>query len=143
MFPKLTSSQGQEERRLSILTKSLLIAAVLCGVAVITGLFFPSLIIRVLTGKIYSECILLVRIFCIDMSFFALILILIYYHLSSHRRSFLYSLFLLTLTQIGLIVLFHETLSQVLIIVGGVGFCLFVVNLYLAYHSGARKGKAS
>ena len=141
MFPKLTSSQGQEERRLPVLTKSLLIAALLCSVAVITGLIFPSLIIRVLSGKEYPDCIPLVRFFCISMSFFALILILIYYHLSSHRRSFLYSLFLLTSAQIVLIGLFHETLSQVLIIVGGVGFCLFLVNLYLAYHSGSRKGK--
>jgi hypothetical protein len=45
------------------------------------------------------------------------------------------------LAQIVLIVLFHETLSQVLIIVGGVGLCLFLVNLYLAYHSGSRKGE--
>jgi O-antigen/teichoic acid export membrane protein len=143
MFPKLTSWQGQEERRLPILKKSLLIAALLCGVAVIIGLIFPSLIIRVLSGREYPKCIPLVRFFCISMSFFALILILIYYHLSSHRRSFLFSLFLLTLAQIVLIVLFHETLSQVLIIVGGVGFCLFLVNLYLAYHSGNRKGEAS
>jgi O-antigen/teichoic acid export membrane protein len=139
MFPKLTSYQGQEERRLSVLKKSLLIAAVLCGVAVLLVLFFPSLIIRILTGKTYPECIPLIRLFCINMTFYSLVLILLYYHLSSQWREFVYPLFFLTLAQIGLIILFHKTLIQLLWVVGVVAFTLFGVNLYFIYRRRERK----
>jgi O-antigen/teichoic acid export membrane protein len=133
MFPKLSSLEGQEKKALSTLRQSLIIAVSLCTVAVALSLLFPSLIIRILSGKIYLECIPLVGFFCINMTFFSLILILLYYHLSTHGRWFLYPLLFLTLSQIGLILLFHKTLIQVLLVVSIVSVCLLGINLFLAY----------
>ena len=141
MFPNLFSLEGQEKRTLSILGKNLGIAVFLCGGAVIFSLLFPSLIVKILSGKVYLECLPLVGIFSVNMTLFSLTLILLYYHLSTLKRWFLYPLFFFTLIEIGLIILFHDTLIQVLMIVGIVAFCLSVINLYLAYrpYQGERK----
>jgi O-antigen/teichoic acid export membrane protein len=139
MFPKLSSLEGQEEKGLLILKRSLRIVFLFCAVAVLLGFLFPSLIIRILSGRSYIECIPLVRLFCIDMSLFSLILILLHYHLSRGKSTFLYPLCFLTLIQTGLIVFYHNTLVQVLVVVGLVGFCLLGVNLYLIYRPFGRR----
>jgi O-antigen/teichoic acid export membrane protein len=135
MFPKLSSLLGQEKKALLILRQSLMIAVFLCGIALTLGLLFPALIIKILTGKIYEECIPLIRFFCLNMTFFSLAFILLYYHLSTQTRSFLYPLVFFTLTQIGLILFFHRSLSQVLWVVAIVGFCLLGTNLFLIYQA--------
>jgi len=140
-FPKLSSLEGQDEKGLLILRKSLIMVLFFCVVVILLGFLFPSLIIRILSGRLYIECIPLVRFFCIDMSFFCLVLILLYYHLSRGKNTFLYPLCFLTIIQTGLIVLYHNTLVQVLVVVGLVGLCLLGVNLYLAYRSCERRVK--
>jgi O-antigen/teichoic acid export membrane protein len=134
MFPKLSSSGDQEEKKLSILRRSLTVAGILCGGAIVLSFLFPVLIIRILSGKFYAECISLVRFFCVNMTFFSLVLILLNYHLCTQKRGFLFPIIFLTIIEIGLIVFFHSTLIQVLMIVGFVAFCLFIINFYLAYH---------
>jgi O-antigen/teichoic acid export membrane protein len=138
MFPKLSSLERQEEKALSILRQSLMTGLLSCVGPVLLSFLFPSLIIRILSGKVYPECIPLVRLFCVNMTFYSLVLILLYYHLSTHRTGFLYSLFFLSLIQTGLIFLFHKTLMQILVIVAVVSVCLFGVNFYWAYR---RQGK--
>jgi O-antigen/teichoic acid export membrane protein len=138
-FPKLSSLEGQEEKGLLILRQSLMMVLFFCVAAILLGFLFPSLIIRILSGRSYIECIPLIRFFCIDMSLFSLVLILLYYHLSRGKSTFLYPLCFLTLIQTGLIVLYHNTLVQVLVVVGLVGFCLLGVNLYLIYRPFGRR----
>ena len=133
MFPKLSSSQGQGKKKLSILRRSLMIAGVLCCGAIMLSLLFPALIIRILSGKSYVACISLVRFFCVNATFFSLLLIVLSYHLSTQKRGFLFPLIFLTLMEIGLIALFHRTLIQILMIVGIVAFCLFLINFCLVY----------
>jgi O-antigen/teichoic acid export membrane protein len=135
MFPKLSSLEGQERKALSTLAQSLTIAVSLCVVGALLGLLFPPLILRILSGKLYPECIPLVRFFSINMTFFSLTYLLLHYHLSTRRKRFLYILILFTLIQIGLIGLFHKTLTQVLFVVGIVAICLFSINLLLVYFS--------
>lgn len=134
-FPKLSSLEGQEEKGFLILRKSLRMVLFFCVAVILLGSLFPSLIIRILSGRSYIECIPLVRFFCVDMSLFSLVFVLLHYHLSRGKSTFLYPLCFLTLVQIGLIVLYHNTLVQVLVVVGLVGVCLLGVNLYLAYRS--------
>ncbi len=132
MFPTLSSSEGQA-KALRTLRRSLMIAFFLCAGAILLCFLFPSLIIRILSGKVYPECIPLVRLFCVNMTLYSLVLILLYYHLSTYRRRFLYPLIFLTLMQTGLILFVHKTLMQVLVMVGIVSACLFGVNFYWAY----------
>lgn len=133
MFPKLSALEGQKKKAHSTLMQSLMITFFLCCGALMVGFLFPSSIIKILSGKMYSECIPLVRFFCINMTFFTLILILLYYHLSTHEKGFLYPLGLLTLIQIGLIIFFHKSLNQVLLVVSVVSLCLLGITFFLAY----------
>lgn len=133
MFPKLTNLGEQKDKGLTILTRSLRIAIFFCVITILVVFLFPTLIIRILTGKVYPECIPLVRFFSINMTLFSLILILLYYHLSKHKRGFLYPLFSLTVIQTVSILFFHKTLTQVLFAVGLVALCLLIVNFYLIY----------
>jgi len=139
MFPKLSSSEDREKKALWTLKQSLTLAFLLCIVMLLFCLLFPSLVIQMLSGKNYPECIPLVRLFCINMTFFSLIFILLYYHLSTHRRGFLYPLFFSTLIQVGLLILFHKTLVQVLLLVGIISIFLFGITLFLAYHPQQRR----
>ena len=141
MFPKLSSLKGRQKGIPSTLGKSLRIAAFLCGASILLCMLFPSSIVKILSGKVYLECAPLIGMFSVNMTFFSLTLILLYYHLSTSDRRFLYPLFLFTLVEIGLVILFHNTLIQVLLIVGAVGFCLFMINIYLAYGPYRSKGK--
>ena len=141
MFPHLFSSEGQEKKARSILERNLRIAVFVCGGAVLCSLIFPSPIVKILSGKVYSDCLPLVGMFSVNMTFFSLTLILLYYHLSTSRRGFLYPLLLFTLMEVGLILLFHDTLVQVLTVVGIIAFCLALTNFYLVYHSYPMKGK--
>jgi len=143
MFPKIASlkMEDQEKKARSILGHSLTIGAFLCGGVTIVSLLFPSLIVQSLRGEVYLECVPLVGLFSINMSIYSLILILLYYQLSIDQRGFLYPLVLCTLIQSGLIVLFHKSLIQVLLMVGVVALCLTAINFYLAYRPYKSKRK--
>jgi O-antigen/teichoic acid export membrane protein len=141
MFPKLSSSEGRGEGIPSTLGKSLRIALFLCGGSILFCMLFPSAIVRILSGKVYLECTPLIGMFSVNMALFSMTLILLYYHLSTPKRWFLYPLFFFTLAEIGLMILFHGTLDQILMIVGIVGFCLLTINFYLAYHPQMRARK--
>lgn len=136
MFPKLSTLRpmSQNKEALSILGQSLLMASLLCGAATAVCFLFPHFIIEILSGKVYLECVTLLRWFSIDMALFALNYILLYYHLSTQKRGFLHPLLFFTMIQIALIIAFHHSLYQVLFIVGIVAFCLLGVNFFVAYH---------
>ncbi|MBI5145368.1 MAG: hypothetical protein HZA27_04195, partial [Candidatus Omnitrophica bacterium] len=92
---------------------------------------FPCLILRILTGKIYPESILLGRIFGISMTFFALTFILITYFLSVKDLRFIKYLILLTVLQYLAIVLFHRSLVQIQLLLSLNAILLFSVHLIL------------
>lgn len=132
MFPKVSNLHAQGKDTFHILRRSLLCVGLLCGTAALICLLFPGLIIRLLSGEEHLYCIPLARIFSVTMVFFALVYVLLFYHLSIHRLGFIYSLVLLTGLQVLLIILFHQSLSQVLYIMCGNAMLLFLINAYLA-----------
>ena len=133
MFPKVSNLHAQGKDTFHILRRSLLCVGLLCGTAALICLLFPGLIIRLLSGEEHLHCIPLARIFSVTMVFFALAYVLLFYHLSIHRLGFIYSLVLLTVLQFLAIILFHQSLSQVLYIMCGNAVLLFLINAYLAF----------
>jgi O-antigen/teichoic acid export membrane protein len=133
MFPKTSELHAQAKATSHLLKKSLLYVGALCGTAALICLLFPGMIIRLLSGEEHLPCIPLARIFSVTMVFFALVYVLLFYHLSIHRLGFIYSLVLLTVIQILAIILFHQSLSQVLYIMCGNAVLLFLINVYLAF----------
>lgn len=139
MFPKVSLLHAQGKRAFPVLIHSLMVAGAFCIMGIFISHLFPDRITQMLTGKTYPECNPLIRLFSINMTLFSLTYILLYYHLATHRNLFLYPLVFLTLLQIAVLVLFHETMIEVLTIVGAVAFGLTVINLYLAYQSERKK----
>jgi O-antigen/teichoic acid export membrane protein len=141
MFPKLSALQAkpQREEGLAILGQSLAMVGLLCIAAAAFCFLFPVFIIKVLSGKAYLECVPLLRWFCVNMTLFSLSSVLLSYHLSRERHGFLHPLLFFTLIQTALIILFHQSLAQVLFIVGIVAFCLLAINLFIVYRP-LRKG---
>lgn len=133
MFPKTSELHSQSKATSHLLKKCLLYVAALCGTAVLICFLFPGLVIRLLSGQEHLQCIPLVRIFSVTMVFFALTYTLLFYQLSIHRLGFIYSLVLLTVLQVIMITLFHQSLSQVLYIMCGNAMLLFLINAYLAF----------
>ena len=133
MFPKTSELHAQAKATSHLLKKSLLYVGALCATAALICLLFPGLIIRLLSGEEHLHCIPLARIFSVTMFFFALVYVLLFYHLSIHRFDFIFSLVFLTVLQILAIIVFHQTLSQVLCIMCGNAVLLFFINVYLAF----------
>ena len=133
MFPKTSELHALGEESMPVLKKSLLYAAILCGGTLVLYLTIPSFLVNVLFGKQYSSIIPLMGIFGLAMFFFSLANILFLYQLSLHRLKFLWILIIGTLLEITLIVLFHTSLLQVILILLIVGLFLFLSSSYYVF----------
>ena len=131
MFPKAAYSHAQSKDTITILRKSLLIVGVLCFGAAVISVLFPGFVLKVLTGKVALQCIPLVKVFVCAMSFFALVQILMYYHLSVHNFKFIFFLAFFALAQIILITIFHASLINVIYILLFSAVLLFISGMKL------------
>lgn len=131
MFPKVANLYAQNKDTRAIIKKSLVMVGLLCGIGALLCTHFRVLIIRILAREEYLESIKLIGLFTVTMTFFALLYTLLFYQLSIHRLSFIYPLIFFTVLQTVLIILFHQSLSQVLYILCGNSMLLFVINLRL------------
>lgn len=128
LFPRTSALNAENADTSSTLKKSLVYGALLCVSAVAFYNIFPVFTLKVLTGKVNSESIVLGRLFSFSMSFFALSFILITYALSIKNFRFLKYLVVSFITQLLAIVLWHENLFGVQIIL-----CINSVLLFLIF----------
>jgi hypothetical protein len=135
MFPKTAGLNAKNIDTVSTLNRSLLYAAILCITAGLVYNTMPSFILKILTGKVFRESIVLGRLFSISMSFFALLYILITYFLSKKDLRFIKYLVIFTALQLLSIILFHKSLMQVQFILCINAILLFFVHLLLAYRT--------
>lgn len=133
MFPKIAGLNAKNMDTISTLKRSLLYAGILCIITILTYNLFPEFILKLLTGKIFSESVILGRLFSISMSFFALLSILIAYFISKKDLLFIKYLILFTGLQFLAIVLWHNSLIQVQLILCINAILLFFIHLLLAY----------
>ena len=136
MFPRTSGLNAIKEGTAATLRKSLFFALCLCLAA---GLFynsFPSLVLRILTGKVFPDSIILGRLFSVSMSFFTLSYVLILYFLSIKDLRFVKYLFCSLMLQILAIIFFHRELIQVQLILCLNSIVLFLWYLFLARRHG-------
>lgn len=133
MFPKVSSLESQGMGSKHILINSLIAGVILCVIVINISYFFPELLSKILIGKIYFECIPLMKLFSIGMTLYSLNFIIINYHLATFKNKFLFPLIFLTLMQVTIIVLFHETMIKILYTIIFIGFLLLLINLYLVF----------
>jgi len=129
LFPKMSEAFSQQKASLPLLKKGLAITAFLCmGASIFCGLF-PGLVLKILTHKEAIESIRLVPLFCIAMTFYALVNQFLLYNLAIHRFRFAVYLVAATVLQLGLIYLWHPSLSAVIY--------LLILNASLLFISGS------
>jgi hypothetical protein len=131
MFPEMTERHARNEDTTMILRKCLMIvglvslaASVLCG-------FFPRFVLYILCGKVYPECVSLVIPFSISMTFYALNNVFLYYHLSAQRHNPVYLFLVFAVLQTLGIIIFHNSLLQVVNIVCAMSLFLFLCNQFV------------
>lgn len=133
MFPKTAGLNAKNEDTYPTLKKSLLYAGGLSVMANVVYNVFPSLMLRLLTGKMFPESVILGRLFGVSMSFFALLYILITYSLSIKNLHFIKYLILFTLLQSIAIILFHKDTIHIQWILCINSILLFFIHLLLVY----------
>ncbi len=135
MFPKVSNLHGQGKETRTVLKMSLIYVALLCGVSSSICIIFPDEVMRLVSGRVVPESIQLARLFALNMTFFSLITILLFYQLSVHNFKFIVPLTGFAVLEVLLIMLFHSSLLQVITVIGVIGLILFLFNLRSAYHA--------
>lgn len=133
MFPRTSGLKAKNMDTLSTLKSSLFYVALLCAAALLAYNLFPGAILKLLTGKVYPESILLGRLFAVSMSFLSLSFLLLAYFLSVRNSRFIYYLVAAALLQAGGIALFHRTLIHVQAVLCSVSLFLFSALMALAF----------
>lgn len=136
MFPRTSGLKAKNMDTVLTLKRSLIYVIGLCLLATLFYNLFPALVLKVLTGKVYSESILLGRLFSVSMSFFAFLFVLISYFLSVKDLRFIKYLVLFTILQFLAIILFHSSLAQVQLVLCINAISLFFIHLILVYRKG-------
>jgi O-antigen/teichoic acid export membrane protein len=133
MLPHTSGLHAQRKDPRGALQKSLLYTVFLCLCFVGVYNVFPRVVLTVLCGKFNNDIIFLGRLFSIIMTFFSLLIVLLLYQLSVSRFRFLKIVVPFSILQILAIILFHNTMPQVLYIMFLNSAILFLLNLRLAF----------
>lgn len=129
MFPQVSELHEQNKNPYLTLKKSLLICSLLFALAILIFIIFPQFFIRAVFGKKYLAVSPLLRIFSIAVIPLALTNVLINYRLARRDVNFAYYLILGVVFYIAMLVLFHNSLLQVVVIVGITGSLVFALNI--------------
>lgn len=130
MFPKVSELHAQNSESRTLLKKCLVLSLLLLGVGALGCLLFPRFVILALFGSSYLPTEPLVRVFGVVITPLVLSGVLISYNLARHEMKFIYLLLLGTVGQAVLLVLFHDSLWQVIFILGLTGSLLFFFLQY-------------
>jgi len=130
MFPKVSSQQEKKEPTLSILNKSLILTLGLSLFIMLIIFIFPELILKLISGKIYYECLPLIYWFTLAMVLYSLVNVFLYYHLSLRNFYFVPILIIFTLLEFGLIWIFHRSLTGVVQILTLLSFFILITNIF-------------
>lgn len=116
MFPLVSKRKARGEPYRKIFIYSFIATAIFAGVSLIIYWLFPELVIRLLYGTAYLEAKGLVVWFGIFISLFTLSSLLINYSLSLGRSKVTLFPMAAAVVQIIMIILFHQTLFNVILI---------------------------
>ena len=131
IFPKAASAHAQNTGSRAILWKGLAIVALLCLVGTVICGVLPGPILTAVSGKNNPQSRELILWFSLAMSFYALTMLAVYYHLAVHNIKIALPLVLLAVSEIGMISLYHPTLKSVIYIVLGYSIVTFIVSLFM------------
>lgn len=114
LFPIAVQHKALKKKTKPLLKRSLLFVSSFCVIAFIFTFLFPRFVLRVVSGQVLPECVLLVRLIIFPMSMFSFSYIFIFYNLSLRNIRFVVSIFVISLIQILLIYMFHSSLLDII-----------------------------
>ena len=132
MFPKVSAQYELGKDTRFLLKKALLYSGAVCLAGIVICFFFPKAIIYIVMSRVditqnaLATMIPLFRLIGFAITPYGLVCIVINYHLARHQSWFLPLFILGTVIQITLLILFHQTLVQVLIILLIAGLFIFI-----------------
>jgi len=135
MFPKVSAQNELGKKTRSLLVKTILYSLIVAGGGILLCNLIPTFLVRILmrsddiTQNALALTIPMLRSIGFVFTPFGLIFILINYHLACHRSSFLPFLILGVVLQVVLLLMFHQTLFQVLTMLFIAGICIFLLCL--------------
>lgn len=118
MFSKISARIAAGGDGVMVLRKSMLVTLGLCGGMSAALFLFPGPITHLLFGSAYAATASLVGGYSIVMALFAVINLLVLYHLSAHDSRFIIILGAGLVFELAGVALFHQQLSQVIVIAG-------------------------
>jgi O-antigen/teichoic acid export membrane protein len=148
MFPKVTALREQGKPTKGLLGKSLAVCVALEVAVVGFYALFPGFTSTFFSGKHGKAVASLtgvmgvpfVVLFGFVMALFALVNLLVFYHLALNRKAFIGLLAAGAVVEVVGIALFHDTLPGVLLVMLAVSATLLVANLLIAFGGRDRGG---
>lgn len=135
MFPKVSSQYELGKKTGQLLIKTLIYSVMVCIVGILICLFFPRPIIYILMRKVditegaLSIMVPLLQLVGFVITPYGLSCIVINYYLACHWNKFLPFLILGTVLQIIFLIMFHNTLIQVLTVLGVTGIFILLCGV--------------
>ena len=131
MIPVVTRFKTQGKDHFLVLKACLGIALLLSLVVIIPVFSFPSLVLKVISGKSGPELVRLAKLFSLLMGGYSLSQVFLYYYISIRKYAFVFQYALFALGLILLITIFHGTLATVALMSLAVSMSILAVNLVL------------
>ena len=131
IFPKAAALHANNQEGIHLLKKGLVMIALSCGLLAAICIVFPESVLKVLTSKTDSESIKLIGLFALSMSFYALVKLINFFHLSRHNTRFVLPICILAIAQALTIYFFHPSLESVLYILLSFSVLSFLVGLFM------------
>ena len=131
IFPKVAAARAVQADGLSLLKKSLVLVAGFCLLGVLAFSIFPAGLLHIITGKINPQSIPLVPWFALAMSFHALTMLVLFYHLACHNTRIVLPMVVLAAAEAATIYLFHPTIRSILFILLFYAVTAFTLALFM------------
>ena len=136
LLPKVIQLKKQGENTLPILLKYVIYIVILSSLIVAFTWMFPEFVVKIMFGEEYVSISYLLWKYALATSIFAIANIFAYYFLSIDKYIPVIVSAILGSTQIGLIVLYHNTLEQVVYmqIIAMITLLIFQLSYFLYHH---------
>ncbi|PWB52467.1 MAG: hypothetical protein C3F06_07885 [Candidatus Methanoperedenaceae archaeon] len=131
LLPKVSELNTLNKRHSFLLRKTLFYFGLFLGVVLSAYAFAPGLIMRILFGGGYASISQYLVFYTLAMGLLSLAIIYMFYDISVKRTVFRYPLIIFTLLEIFLLIIFHKTIEQIILVQMITFFLLFVTVMII------------
>lgn len=121
LFPMISEAESLEADTKPLLIKSLVYTACICGIGALILGIEPRLLVKLMFGSKYLESAYLIKYISLVMVPLALINIMMTYSLAKKETKFIYGLIIGCLAEILLILRYHSSMIEILLVLFAVG----------------------